>query len=112
MFVAAYERSLQQSFKEIRIDVDFKVVELEVLYTAWLRVRPTKPGVITSTNRLCASDPLYAIVSVLFHSGQIATGLRQIGGGYNNPKDLTRLIVKPITFEYRQQDDLLSMLML
>jgi len=26
---------LQQSFKEIGIDIDFKVVELEVLYTAW-----------------------------------------------------------------------------
>jgi peptide/nickel transport system substrate-binding protein len=26
---------LQQSFKEIGIDIDFKVVELETLYTHW-----------------------------------------------------------------------------
>src|SRR4029453_1739971 len=77
---------LQQSFKEIGIEIDFKVVELETLYTHWRKgAKDEMHANITSNNiAYVPSDPLYAIVR-FFHSGQAApVGVNW--GFYNNPK--------------------------
>ena len=77
---------LQQSFKEIGIEVDFKVVELETLYTAWRKGAADEMNANITSNNIAyvTSDPLYAIVR-FFHSGQIApVGVNW--GGYKNPK--------------------------
>ena len=64
---------LQQSFKEIGIEIDFKVVELETLYTAWRKGAANEMNANITSNNIAyvTSDPLYAIVR-FFHSGQIA----------------------------------------
>src|SRR5260370_42198274 len=77
---------LQQSFKEIGIDVDFKVVELETRYTHWRKgaTDEINAGITANNIGYVTSDPLYAIVRY-FHSGQVAPdGVNW--GGYNNPK--------------------------
>ena len=77
---------LQQSFKEIGIDIDFKVVELETLYTHWRKgaADEMNAGITANNIAYVTSDPLYAIVR-FFHSGQIApVGVNW--GGYKNPK--------------------------
>src|SRR6201999_446943 len=64
---------LQQSFKEIGIDIDFKVVELETLYTAWRKgaADPSNAGITANNIAYVTSDPLYAIVR-FFPSDQVA----------------------------------------
>jgi peptide/nickel transport system substrate-binding protein len=64
---------LQQSFKEICIDIDFKVVELETLYTHWRKgaADEMNPGISANNIAYVTSDPLYAILR-FFPSGQIA----------------------------------------
>lgn len=71
--VAADERILQQSFKETGIDIDFKVVELETLYTHWRKgaADEMNAGITANNIAYVTSDPLYAIVR-FFHSSQIA----------------------------------------
>jgi len=62
---------LQQSFKEIGIDIDFKVVELETLYTHWRKGRGRRDERRITANNIAyvTSDPLYAIVR-FFHSAR------------------------------------------
>src|SRR5207237_10173414 len=64
---------LQQSFKEIGIDIDFKVVELETLYTHWRKgaADEMNAGITANNIAYVTSDPLYAIVR-FFASDQIA----------------------------------------
>ena len=71
---------LQQSFKEIGIEIDFKVVELETLYTAWRKGAADEMNANITSNSIAyvTSDPLYAIVR-FFHSGQIAP----VGGNWS-----------------------------
>jgi peptide/nickel transport system substrate-binding protein len=77
---------LQQSFKEIGVEIEFKVVELETLYTHWRKgaADEINAGITANNIAYVTSDPLYAIVR-FFHSGQIApVGVNW--GGYKNPK--------------------------
>jgi len=55
---------LQESFKEIGINVDFKVVELETLYTHWRKgAKDEMNAGITSNNiAYLTSDPLLSII--------------------------------------------------
>src|SRR6266704_5237012 len=55
---------LQQSFKEIGIDIAFKVVELEALYTYWRKgaADEMNAGITSNNIAYVTSDPLYAIV--------------------------------------------------
>src|ERR1700709_577736 len=76
---------LQQSFKEIGIEIDFKVVELEVLYTHWRKgaADEMNAGITSNNIAYVTSDPLSAIVR-FFASDQIApVGVNW--GGYKNP---------------------------
>src|SRR5258708_7245432 len=99
---------LQQSFKDIGIDIDFKVVELETLYTAWRKgaADEMNAGITSNNIAYVTSDPLYAIVR-FFHSGQIApVGVNW--GGYKNPKVDALIDEAKQTFDVAKQDELLA----
>jgi len=99
---------LQQSFKEIGIDVEFKVVELEALYTYWRKgAKDESMAGVTSNNiAYVTSDPLYAIVR-FFASDQIApVGVNW--GGYKNPKVDALINQAKQTFDTAKQDDLIA----
>src|SRR6202790_1027589 len=99
---------LQQSFKEIGIDIDFKVVELETLYTHWRKgaADEMNAGITANNIAYVTSDPLYAIVR-FFHSGQVApVGVNW--GGYKNPKVDALIDEAKQTFDPVKQDELLA----
>ncbi len=99
---------IQQGLKEIGIDVDFKVVELETLYTHWRKgAKDEMNAGITSNNiAYVTSDPLYAIVR-FFHSGQAApVGVNW--GFYSNPKVDALIDEAKRTFDPKKQDELMA----
>jgi len=99
---------LQQSFAEIGIEIDFKVVELETLYTHWRKgARDEMNANITSNNiAYVTSDPLYAIVR-FFHSGQAApVGVNW--GFYTSPKVDGLIDAAKQNFDPARQDELLA----
>jgi peptide/nickel transport system substrate-binding protein len=99
---------LQQTFKEIGIDVEFRVVELEALYTAWRKGAADEGNAGITANNIAyvTSDPLYAIVR-FFHSGQVApVGVNW--GGYKNPRVDGLIDEARQTFDPARQDELLA----
>jgi peptide/nickel transport system substrate-binding protein len=99
---------LQQSFKEIGIEIDFKVVELETLYTHWRKGAKDELNANITSNNIAyvTSDPLYAIVR-FFHSGQAApVGVNW--GVYNNPKVDGLIDAAKQNFDPAKQDELLA----
>jgi peptide/nickel transport system substrate-binding protein len=99
---------LQQSFKEIGIEVDFKVVELETLYTHWRKGAKDEMNANITSNNIAyvTSDPLYAIVR-FFHSGQAApVGVNW--GFYNSPKVDSLIDAAKQNFDPAKQDELLA----
>jgi peptide/nickel transport system substrate-binding protein len=99
---------IQQNLKEVGIEIDFKVVELETLYTHWRKgAKDEMNAGITSNNiAYVTSDPLYAIIR-FFHSGQVApVGVNW--GGYANPKVDALVDEAKRTFYPAQQDALMA----
>ncbi len=99
---------LQQSFKEIGVDVEFKVVELEALYTAWRKgaADEMNAGITANNIAYVTSDPLYAIVR-FFDSRQIApVGVNW--GGYKNPKVDALIDEAKNSFDPVKQDELIA----
>jgi peptide/nickel transport system substrate-binding protein len=99
---------LQQSFKEIGIDVEFKVVELEQLYTYWRKGAKDEMAAGITANNIAyvTSDPLYAIVR-FFHSSQVApVGVNW--GWYSNPKVDAIIDEAKRTFDPAKQDELMA----
>jgi peptide/nickel transport system substrate-binding protein len=99
---------LQESFKEIGIDIDFKVVELEALYTYWRKgAKDDSMAGITANNiAYVTSDPFYAVVR-FFHSSQVApVGVNW--GYYSNPKVDKLIDEAKQTFDPKKQDDLIA----
>jgi peptide/nickel transport system substrate-binding protein len=99
---------IQQSFKEIGIDVEFKVVELETLYTHWRKGAKDEMNAGLTSNNIAyvTSDPLYAIVR-FFHSGQVApVGVNW--GFYQNPKVDALIDEAKRTFDPAKQDELMA----
>ena len=99
---------IQQSLKEIGIEIDFKVVELETLYTHWRKGAKDEinAGITSNNIAYVTSDPLYAIVR-FFHSGQAApVGVNW--GYYNNPKVDALIDEAKRTFDPAKQDALLA----
>jgi peptide/nickel transport system substrate-binding protein len=99
---------IQQNFKEIGIDLDFKVVELETLYTHWRKGAKDEMNLGLTSNNIAyvTSDPLYAIVR-FFHSGQAApVGVNW--GFYANPKVDAVIDEAKRTFDVAKQDELMA----
>jgi peptide/nickel transport system substrate-binding protein len=99
---------LQQSFKEIGIDIDFKVVELETLYTHWRKgaADEMNAGITANNIAYVTSDPLYGVIR-FFASDQIApVGVNW--GGYKNPQVDTLINEAKQTFDPARQDELIA----
>src|ERR1700744_417253 len=99
---------LQQSFKEIGIDVDFKGVELHTSDTHWRKgaADEMNAGITANNIAYVTSDPLYAIVR-FFASDQVApVGVNW--GGYANPKVDALINEAKQTFDPAKQDGLIA----
>jgi peptide/nickel transport system substrate-binding protein len=99
---------IQQSLADIGIQIEFKVVELETLYTHWRKGAkdPMNAGITSNNIAYVTSDPLYAIVR-FFHSNQVApTGVNW--GWYANPKVDALLDEAKRAFDPAKQDELLA----
>ncbi|TCR61239.1 ABC transporter substrate-binding protein [Bosea sp. BK604] len=99
---------IQQNLKDVGIEIEFKVVELEVLYTHWRKgAKDEMNAGITSNNiAYVTSDPLYAIIR-FFHSSQVApTGVNW--GTYASPVVDGYLNEAMKTFDVAKQDELLA----
>lgn len=99
---------IQQNLKEVGIEVSFKVVELEVLYTHWRKgAKDEMNAGITSNNiAYVTSDPLYAIIR-FFHSGQAAPV--GVNWGYYASAVVDGYLNEAMkTFDTAKQDELLA----
>jgi peptide/nickel transport system substrate-binding protein len=99
---------LQQNLKDVGIEIDFKVVELEALYTHWRKGAKDEMNAGLTSNNIAyvTSDPLYAIIR-FFHSGQAApVGVNW--GFYSNPKVDAVIDEAKRTFDVAKQDALMA----
>lgn len=99
---------IQQNLKDVGIDLDFKVMELEALYTRWRKgAKDEMNGDVSSNNvAYVTSDPLYAIIR-FFHSNQVApVGVNW--GTYASPVVDGYLDEAMKTFDVAKQDELLA----
>lgn len=99
---------IQQNLKEVGIEIDFRVVELELLYTHWRKGAKDEINAGISSNNIAyvTSDPLYAIIR-FFHSNQAApVGVNW--GGYASPAVDGLLDEAMKTFDVARQDALLA----
>lgn len=84
---------IQSAWREVGIQVEFQVVELEVLYTAWRQGalgEISRAGNITANNvAYLTSDPLYAFIR-FFHSEQISP--RGVNYGHYRDAEMDSLL--------------------
>ncbi len=100
--------AVQQSFGEIGIKLEFQVVELEVLYTAWRQgaAHDSMKGVSANNVAYVTSDPLYAFIR-FFHSGQIAPV--GVNWGHYKNAEVDGLIDKALqSVDVAEQDALMA----
>ena len=99
---------IQQNLKDVGIEIEFKVVELEVLYTRWRRGAKDEMNADVSSNNIAyvTSDPLYAIIR-FFHSNQVApVGVNW--GTWSSPAVDALLDEATKSFDVAKQDELLA----
>jgi peptide/nickel transport system substrate-binding protein len=99
---------IQQGLKEIGIEIDFKVVELETLYAHWRKgAKDEMNAGITSNNiAYVTSDPLYAIVR--FFDSRQAAPVGVNWGFYANPKVDALIDEAKKSFDVARQDELIA----
>jgi peptide/nickel transport system substrate-binding protein len=99
---------IQQSLAKIGIDIQFKVVELETLYTYWRKGAKDDiaKGVTAINLAYVTSDPLYALLR-FFHSSQVAP-LGVNWGFYSNPEVDALIDKAKVTFDVAEQERLLA----
>ena len=99
---------LQQSFKEIGVDIEFKVVELETLYTHWRKGAKDdiNAGITANNIAYVTSDPLYAIIR--FFDSRQAAPVGVNWGFYANPKVDAIIDEAKQTFDPKKQDELMA----
>lgn len=101
---------IQQNFKDIGIDIDFKVVELETAYAHWRKGAkdPMNAGITASNIAYVTSDPVLALIR-FFDSRQTApVGVNW--GYYANPKVDALIDEARQTFDPAKQDALMAQL--
>jgi peptide/nickel transport system substrate-binding protein len=100
--------AIQEMFKDVYIDLELKVVELEALYTAWRAGAKADMNKDVTANNIAyvTSDPLYALTR-FFHSNQAApVGVNW--SYYANP-EVDKLIDEALaTFDANKQDALMA----
>ncbi len=100
--------AIQEMFKEIYIELDLKVVELEALYTAWRAGAKAEMNAGITANNIAyvTSDPLYAFTR-FFHSNQAApVGVNW--SCYSNPAVDALIDEALTTFDPAKQDALMA----
>jgi peptide/nickel transport system substrate-binding protein len=84
---------IQTAWREVGIEIEFQVVELEVSYTCWRQGAAgeiARAGSITANNvAYVTSDPLYALIR-FFHSNQISP--RGVNWSHYRNAEMDRLI--------------------
>jgi peptide/nickel transport system substrate-binding protein len=99
---------IQSSYADIGIALEFQVVELEVLYTAWRKgaADPSMKGITANNIAYVTSDPFYAILR-FYQSNQVApAGVNW--SHYSNP-EVDRLgAAVTSSFDVAEQDRLLA----
>jgi peptide/nickel transport system substrate-binding protein len=101
---------IQQSLAEIGIQIEFEVVELEVLYRHW---RAGAKGELNAGKGISAinlayvtADPFYALTRFEYSKLQAPVGVNW--GGYSNPKVDAAIEKIKTTFVAKDQDALLA----
>ncbi len=100
--------AIQQMFKDVYIDLDFKVVELEALYTAWRAGAKAEMNKDVTANNIAyvTSDPLYAFTR-FFASNQGAP----VGVNWSNyaSPEVDKLIDQALAeFDPSRQDAIMA----
>lgn len=99
---------VQQSWREVGIEVEFEPVELEVLYTCWRQGAAGELARNVTANNVAyvTSDPLYALIR-FFHSRQVApTG---VNWSHYRDAEMDRLIdTATQTFDPAEVDRLMA----
>ncbi|TAJ31355.1 MAG: ABC transporter substrate-binding protein [Reyranella sp.] len=100
--------AIQEMFKEVYIDLEFKVVELEALYTAWRAGAKAEMNKDVTANNIAyvTSDPLYAFTR-FFASNQAAP----VGVNWSNyaSPEVDKLIDEALaTFDPAKQDAIMA----
>ena len=100
--------AIQQMFKDVYIDLEFKVVELEALYTAWRAGAKAEMNKDVTANNIAyvTSDPLYAFTR-FFASNQGAP----VGVNWSNyaSPEVDKLIDEALAqFDPARQDALMA----
>jgi peptide/nickel transport system substrate-binding protein len=100
--------AIQEMFKEVYIDLEFKVVELEALYTAWRAGAKADMNKDITANNIAyvTSDPVYAITRFFASNQGAPVGVNW--SYYANP-DVDKLIDEALnTFDAARQDALMA----
>ena len=100
--------AIQEMFKDVYIDLEFKVVELEALYTAWRAGAKADMNKDVTANNIAyvTSDPVYAITR-FFASNQVApTGVNW--SHYSNPAVDALVNEALTTFDAAKQDAIMA----
>jgi len=101
---------IQQSLAEINIQIDFKTVELETLYTHWRNGAKSEMnhGISAINLAYVTSDPFYALVRFLYSKYTSPNGVNW--GWYSNPKVDQLIDQAHNTFDPAAQDALMAQL--
>jgi peptide/nickel transport system substrate-binding protein len=100
--------AIQEMFKDVYIDVEFKIVELEAMYTAWRAGAKAEMNKDITANNIAyvTSDPVYAF-NRFFASNQVApVGVNW--SYYSNPEVDKLIAESQNTFDPVQQDALMA----
>ena len=100
--------AIQEMFKEVYIDLEFKVVELEALYTAWRAGAKAEMNKDVTANNIAyvTSDPLYAFTRFFASNQGAPTG---VNWSYYASAEVDKLIDRALaTFDAGQQDAIMA----
>ncbi len=100
--------AIQEMFKEIWIDLEFKVVELEALYTAWRAGAKADLNKDVTANNIAyvTSDPVYAFTRFFASNQGAPTG---VNWSYYASPEVDALIDEALkTFDAGKQDQLMA----
>jgi peptide/nickel transport system substrate-binding protein len=100
--------AIQEMFKDVYIDLEFKVVELEALYTAWRAGAKADINKDISANNIAyvTSDPLYAFTRFFASNQGAPTG---VNWSYYASPEVDKLIDQALgTFDASQQDAIMA----
>ena len=100
--------AIQEMFKDVFIEVEFKVVELEAMYTAWRAGAKAEMNKDVTANNIAyvTSDPLYAFTR--FFASNQASPVGVNWSNYASP-EVDKLIDQALaTFDASQQDAIMA----